>query len=140
MLQALETPARILVADERPVSAMRLETTLISAGFRQVRSTTDVREVSPLYEKWPFGLLILDMHARAGDGVSVLRQLDPALRRGDLVALALVDGRADGLARRALDAGAAGVMTRSAEGCEALTLVRETWAAFREAALSRRPS
>lgn len=121
---------RILIAAEQPLEALALETMLRAAGYRDVRVTSDAREIVPLHEKWPFKLLVLDMNMRTGihthSSLDVLEQLGEHIERRQLAVLALTGTGDEAAQDRALGLGAVDVFTRPFTRAE--TLMRVTGA------------
>jgi len=60
---------RILIAAEHPLEAQALESMLSGAGHRNIRVTSDAREIAPLHAKWPYRLLVLDLKMLSQAGV-----------------------------------------------------------------------
>lgn len=126
MLSTAHTATRILVAADSPLEALALENTLRAAGRRDVRVTSDAREVAPLYDKWPYRLLVLDMGLRSLDGFAVLESLSAPIERRKLAVLALTGAGDKATRERALALGAADVFMRPFTRAE--TVMRVTGA------------
>lgn len=107
-----EHTPRILIASEYPVEALALESLLRAEHYRDVRVTTDVREIGPMYIRWPFDILILDMHSKLMDGVTVLQNLTQSISTSRLSVLALVNPDAEQERIAALAAGAVDILIR----------------------------
>lgn len=103
---------RILVASENPVEAQALETWLRNERFEDIRVTSDVREIAPLYGKWPYSLLILDMHSQLISGLGILQALDQPITSTDLSVLALINPGAEQDRLAAMVAGASATVAR----------------------------
>ena len=83
--------ANILIAAEKPASAAALDGLLRGSGYRNVRISSDGREVVPLHTHWPFELLILDMHMHTISSLDVLAALMGRIDTGRLKVVALLD-------------------------------------------------
>jgi CheY-like chemotaxis protein len=69
------TSARILIVDDQSSNVRLLEHTLRRAGFVDVMSTTDPREVTSLHLQHRYDLILLDLQMPEMDGFAVLSQL-----------------------------------------------------------------
>ena len=120
---------RILIADDDPADAIRLEGMLRDAGYKQVRATTDLREVADFYAKWPFDLLLIDM-AGDVDGYGVIVKLSANMADmtgGDAdapIILALLEDSRRESQERALVAGARDFIVRPFDRPEVVSRVR----------------
>lgn len=114
--------ARILIAADSPLEALTIENMLRGAGHRDVRVTSDAREILPLHDKWPFKVLVLDMGIRSLGSLDVLNLLADQIERRQLVVLALTQAGDEVMQERALGAGAIDVFARPFTRAE--TLVR----------------
>lgn len=54
-------PLRVLIAHNEPTVALAIENALNNQSGFSARSTSDSREIRPLFNKWKYGLLFLDM-------------------------------------------------------------------------------
>src|SRR2546427_10869166 len=96
--------ARILIADDEPANVRLLERLLGQGGYRNVRATTDSRQVRALYEEFQPDLILLDLMMPHLDGVAVMQQLPIAAGEYVPVLVLTADGTAQGK-ERALTAG-----------------------------------
>jgi len=103
---------RILIANEHPVEALALESLLRAERYLNVRVTTDVREIAPMYVRWPFDLLIFDMHSTLINGVTMLQSLARSISTTELAVVALVNLGAEQERMAALAAGAVDTLSR----------------------------
>lgn len=141
MSSSLPSSPRILIAAEQPLEALALETMLHGAGHRDVRVTSDAREIAPLYAKWPFRLLILDMEMHSLPGLQVLASVAPFMREHGLVTLALTPPGDGSLVEQALRAGALDVINRPLRKDDVLLHVGWALRGLQDQpALNRRPS
>jgi len=120
---------RILVAIEHPVEALALESLLRGENYHDVRVTTDVREVAPMFVRWPFQLLILDMHSKLMDGVCVLQSLTRPIDASELGVLALIGPDAEQERLAALAAGAMNTLSKPLSHEHALAPIKRALAA-----------
>ena len=67
--------ARILVVDDEEANLRLLERVLERAGFRNVVSTTDSRQVVELHRTERPDLILLDLHMPDVDGLELLQRL-----------------------------------------------------------------
>ena len=105
------TDARILIADDEPANVRLLERLLNQAGYRNVRATTDSRQVQALYEEFQPDLILLDLMMPHLDGVAVMEQLPIAEGEYVPVLVLTADVTAHGK-ERALTAGAKDFLTK----------------------------
>jgi len=117
---------RILVANEHPIEALALESLLRAEHYLDVRVTTDVREIGPMYIRWPFNILILDMHSELMDGVTVMQNLTRSISTSQLSVLALVNPDADQERIAALAAGAVDTLARPLRHEDVLPRIKRT--------------
>jgi DNA-binding response OmpR family regulator len=67
--------ARILIVDDAESNVRLLEYTLRRAGYVEVSSTSDPRNVCELHRAQPFDLILLDLQMPRMNGFQVLEQL-----------------------------------------------------------------
>ncbi len=115
--------SRIFIATDDPVEGLELEAILRSDGYRHVRVTSDAREISPLYAKWPFALLILDMTIRSQSCFVVIERMRAHMENKVLSILALSASGDDLVQERALRVGVADVISRPFTRSETLLRV-----------------
>jgi DNA-binding response OmpR family regulator len=66
---------RILIVDDQPSNVRLLEHTLRRAGFAEVMSTTEPREVSELHRQHRYDLILLDLQMPSMNGFQVMAGL-----------------------------------------------------------------
>src|SRR6266850_378762 len=128
--------ARILIADDEPANVRLLERLLNQAGYRNLRGTTDSRQVRALYEEFQPDLILLDLMMPHLDGVAVLKQLPIAAGEYVPVLVLTADGTAQAK-ERALTAGAKDFLTKPFDRTEVLLRIKnllDTRFAYRELA------
>src|SRR6266850_5924132 len=115
--------ARILVVDDEPANVRLLERMLTDAGYRQVRSTTDSRQVLALYGEFQPDLILLDLMMPHLDGIGVIREL----RIPEDVFLPILVLTADATSeakKRVLEAGAKDFLTKPFDRLEVLLRIK----------------
>lgn len=117
------TDARILIADDEPANVRLLERLLEQAGYRNIRATTDSRQVRALYEEFKPDLILLDLMMPHLDGVAVMEQLPIAQGEYVPVLVLTADVTAQGR-ERALTAGAKDFLTKPFDRTEVLLRIK----------------
>ena len=119
MHQPLLNKARVLIVDDEPSNIRLLECVLEKYGSATVRSTTDSRQVLPLYFEFHPDLVLLDLHMPHLDGFAVIEQLKAAVPPDDyLPILVLTADVTVDTKRRALKAGAKDLVTKPLDNFE----------------------
>ncbi|NOS88584.1 MAG: response regulator, partial [Methylococcaceae bacterium] len=67
--------ASILIVDDQAANVLLLEEILRDAGYRNVSSTTDPRQVYPLHDSHHYDLILLDLLMPGFDGFQVMDSL-----------------------------------------------------------------
>jgi two-component system cell cycle response regulator len=96
--------ASILIVDDQDANVSLLEQLLRAAGYTQVTSTMDSREVCAMHAKKPYDLILLDLQMPGMDGFQVMEALKANEPEGYLPIVVLTAQPAHKL--RALQAGA----------------------------------
>jgi CheY-like chemotaxis protein len=97
--------AKILIVDDQPSNVRLLEFTLRRAGYLQVMSTLEPRDVAALHTENLFDLMVLDLQMPQLDGFGVMEQLKGM---SDTAPVTILVMSADSTSKRAaLAAGAA---------------------------------
>jgi signal transduction histidine kinase len=113
--------ARILVVDDQEINVLLLEDILQSAGFRNVLSTTDSREVLNQFAKYQPDLILLDLMMPHLDGFEIIALLRPLISEESyLPILVLTADITKEVKRRALSVGAADYITKPFDHVEVL--------------------
>ncbi|HYE92962.1 MAG TPA: response regulator [Terriglobales bacterium] len=117
--------ACILIVDDEPVNVRVLDRMLAAAGYTELVSTTDPRQVLGLFRERQPDLVLLDLMMPYLDGFAVLEQLRAEIPAGAyLPVLILTADATTETRRRALDAGAHDFLTKPFEHFEALLRIR----------------
>lgn len=116
--------AKILVVDDLELNIRLLENLLAEAGYRNVYSTTDSREVARLYRELSPDLVLLDLHMPHRNGFQVMEDLRE-IERDSYIPVLVLTGLPDHATRlRALESGARDFLSKPFEHVEALTRIR----------------
>jgi putative two-component system response regulator len=119
------TEARILVVDDQEANVRLLEKILQRAGYRNVATTTDPRQVMALYGELVPDLIVLDLHMPHMDGFEVMEELGRRVPDGSYVPILVLTADATAQARqRALSMGARDFLTKPFDHDEALLRIR----------------
>ena len=118
--------ARILIADTDPVTAARLEGMLRDGGYPNVRMTTDFSEVTRMFDKWSFDLLLIGFDRGSSSGVQIISDLTTPNDEveNQPIVLAVVNNSDRNVQERALIAGARDLISRPASWTEVMNRVR----------------
>ena len=114
--------ASILIVDDQKANVQLLEEMLAEAGYAQVRSTTDPREVCALHRQHGFDLILLDLQMPGMDGFEVMQGLKELEPNGYLPVLVLTGQPS--LKLRALQAGAKDFVSKPFDVLEIKTRIR----------------
>lgn len=116
--------ARILIVDDQKVNTILLENILGRAGFTNMRSVTDPRDVLPLVADYKPDIILLDLWMPYFDGFEVLGQLTTAMEAsGFLPVLVLTADVNPEMKRRALAGGAKDFLLKPFDGQEVILRV-----------------
>ncbi|PYN41686.1 MAG: hypothetical protein DMD95_18770, partial [Candidatus Rokuibacteriota bacterium] len=117
------TQGRILVVDDEPANVRLLERMLADVGYRQVRSTTDSRQVLALYAEFQPDLILLDLMMPHLDGIEIIRKLQIP-EDVFLPVLVLTADATSEAKKRALEAGAKDFLTKPFDRLEVLLRIK----------------
>ena len=113
MLRASLKNARILIVDDNAPNIALIENVLNRDGYTDLRSTTDSRRVSALFDTFQPDLILLDLHMPYLDGFAVMDQLRERVQaEAYLPILVLTADIAPEAKLRALAAGARDFLTK----------------------------
>src|SRR5215469_9780351 len=74
---------QVWIVDDQDPNVLVLEKILQRAGYKNLRSFRDSREVLPAFVSSPPDLLVLDLNMPRLDGVAVMKQIGPHIRAQD---------------------------------------------------------
>jgi putative two-component system response regulator len=116
--------ARILIVDDHPVNTVLLENILSRAGFTEMRSITDPRDVLPLMEDFKPDIILLDLWMPYLDGFEVLDSLTTVIEACGFLPVLVLSGDVNPESkRRALASGAKDFLTKPFDGQEVVLRV-----------------
>lgn len=119
------TEARILVVDDQEANVRLLERVLGRAGYRNVSTTTDPRQVLSMYAELDPDLIVLDLLMPHMDGFEVMAELGRSVPDGTYLPILVLTADATPQARqRALSMGARDFLTKPFDHDEALLRIR----------------
>jgi putative two-component system response regulator len=99
--------SKILIVDDEPANVALLEAILEQAGFTNVMSTGDSREVVGLFKAHQIDLILLDIRMPHLSGIDVLAQLADTIADGDWPPVLVLSAQTDDETRqKALESGA----------------------------------
>src|SRR5437870_4955353 len=117
--------SRILIVDDEPANVRLLERILRDAGWNNVRSTTDAREVVALHSDFKSDLVLLDLMMPHLDGVAVMKALRSTIAEGEFLPIVVLTADATTDAKmRALDAGATDFLTKPFDRMEIVLRIK----------------
>lgn len=113
--------ATVLIVDDQESNVLLLEQMLTGAGFRNVASTMNPREVFALHRKHHYDLILLDLQMPGMDGFQVMEGLKTSDTDGYLPVLVIT--AQPGHKLRALQAGAKDFISKPFDLVEARTRI-----------------
>jgi signal transduction histidine kinase len=117
--------ARILIVDDEPSNVLLMERLLNDAGYRNLSTTTDSRQVLHLFRDFGPDLILLDLMMPHLDGLAVLGQLEHEIPEGVFLPVLVLTADATlDAKRKALAAGAQDFLTKPFERFEVLLRIR----------------
>ena len=117
--------ARILIVDDEPANVRLLERVLQSAGYLNVVSTEDSRQVETLVEQQRPALLLLDLTMPHLDGFAVMASVKARLGPDEVLPILVLTADANAETRhRALKEGALDYLVKPLDALEVLLRVR----------------
>ena len=115
--------AKILIVDDTPTNVTLLEAMLATAGYSNVFSTVDSREVKALHDDNNFDLILLDIRMPHMDGFMVMEQLSSGIEDDYLPVLVLTAQQDMETRLRALELGAKDFITKPFDSTEVLNRI-----------------
>ena len=105
--------ARLLIVDDEPVNILLLESILSDAGYTNLRSTSDPRQVEGLCNEWSPDLVLLDLMMPYMNGFQVMERLQELKSGGPFLPILVLTADAGTDTRqRALRQGAHDFLTK----------------------------
>ena len=123
LLQEMQN-ARILIVDDQEVNVLLLEKLLKGAGYKNLKSTTDSREVTSIYSEFKPDLILLDLFMPHLDGFQVMEELKKIEKEIFLPILVLTALTEQAVRVRALVSGAKDFLSKPFDRAEVLNRIR----------------
>ncbi|GAC1431010.1 MAG: response regulator [Chloroflexota bacterium] len=125
MLDETLLNARVLIVDDQDANVLLLTRILTQMGFTNLISTTDPREVVPLFTAEPPDLLLLDLHMPHLDGFGVLEQIRPLIPVTAYLPIVVLTADVTPQAKRhALASGARDFLTKPFDNTEVVLRIK----------------
>jgi putative two-component system response regulator len=119
------TDARILIADDQPSNVLLLQRMLEREGFTHVKTSTDAREVVPLFAAYGPDILLLDLHMPHLPGMEIMSRLRDELGADTYVPILVLTADISNATRdAALAAGAHDFLTKPFDAVEVVLRIR----------------
>ena len=123
--------AHILIVDDQEANVFFLEAILRRSGYTNFRSTTDAREVLPLFQQQRPDLILLDLMMPHHDGFEIMEQLKPLTSEDSyLPILVLTADVSTETRRRALASGANDFLVKPFDPREAVLRIHNLLSAW----------
>ena len=117
--------SRILIVDDQEANVMLLERLLQMAGYTNFISTTDPRQVLPLFGKFQPDLILLDLMMPHLDGYAVMQQIGPRITEGSYLPILVLTAEMNAEAKqKALTVGAKDFLTKPLDATEVMLRIR----------------
>jgi putative two-component system response regulator len=117
--------ARILVVDDQEANVMLCERLLSAAGYTNVMSTMDPRQVLLIFGKFQPDLILLDLNMPHLDGFSVMQQIGPRVPEGEYLPILVLTADATAETKqKALSMGAKDFLTKPLDATEVVLRIR----------------
>jgi len=117
--------ARILIVDDQDANVLLLERLLGTAGYTNLMSTQDPRQVLPMFGKFQPDLILLDLMMPHLDGYSVMQQIGPRVPEGEYLPILVLTAEMNAEAKqKALSMGAKDFLTKPLDATEVLLRIR----------------
>lgn len=117
--------AHILIVDDQPANVQLLERLLQTAGYSNFLSTTDPRQVLPMFGKFQPDLILLDLMMPHLDGYSVMQQISPRIPEGAYLPILVLTAEVNAEAKqKALSMGAKDFLTKPLDATEVLLRIK----------------
>jgi putative two-component system response regulator len=117
--------ARILIVDDQEANVMLLERLLATAGYNNLMSTMDSRQVLLIFGKFQPDLILLDLNMPHLDGYAVMQQIGPRMKEGEYLPILVLTAEINAEAKqKALTTGAKDFLTKPLDATEVLLRIR----------------
>jgi putative two-component system response regulator len=117
--------SHILIVDDQPANIQFLERLLEMAGYTNFLSTTDPRQVLPLFSKFQPDLILLDLMMPQLDGYSVMQQISPRIPEGGYLPILMLTAETNTeVKQKALSVGAKDFLTKPLDATEVLLRIK----------------
>lgn len=116
--------AKLFIVDDNPTNVLLLDRILKDAGFTDISSTTDSREVQARHKEEGFDLILLDIRMPHMDGFQVMEALAQDIDKDYLPVLVLTAQTDLETRHRALELGARDFVTKPFDRTEVLNRIR----------------
>ncbi len=117
--------SHILIVDDQPANIQFLERLLEMAGYTDFLSTTDPRQVLPLFSKFQPDLILLDLMMPQLDGYSVMQQISPRIPEGGYLPILMLTAETNAeVKQKALSMGAKDFLTKPLDAVEVLLRIK----------------
>jgi putative two-component system response regulator len=117
--------ARILIVDDQEANVMLLERLLATAGYNNLMSTMDSRQVLLIFGKFQPDLILLDLNMPHLDGYAVMQQIGPRMKEGEYLPIPVLTAEINAEAKqKALTTGAKDFLTKPLDATEVLLRIR----------------
>src|SRR5216684_4908964 len=117
--------ARILIVDDQDANVLLLERLLGTAGYTNLMSTQDPRQVLPMFGKFQPDLILLDLMMPHLDGYSVMQQIGPRVPEGEYLPILVLTAEMNAEAKqKALSMGAKDFLTKPLDAVEVLLRIK----------------
>src|SRR5438477_2691501 len=117
--------SHILIVDDQEANVMLLERLLQTAGYTTFLSTTDPRQVLPMFGKFQPDLILLDLMMPHLDGYAVMQQIGPRIPEGAYLPILVLTAEVNAEAKqKALTMGAKDFLTKPLDATEVMLRIR----------------
>jgi PleD family two-component response regulator len=117
--------SHILIVDDQEANVMLLERLLQTAGYTTFLSTTDPRQVLPMFGKFQPDLILLDLMMPHLDGYAVMQQIGPRVPEGEYLPILVLTAEVNAEAKqKALTTGAKDFLNKPIDATEVLLRIR----------------
>ena len=116
---------KVLIVDDEPANLALLQYILLGSGFKQLRATTNPREVMDIYRDFQPDLILLDLMMPCVDGFEIMRRLGEIVTPDDCLPILVLTADVSIETRhRALAVGASDFLTKPFDHVEVLLRIR----------------